>query len=42
MASDSGVDHTVAVYLAGMTDRFCDEQYVAMVELGRESAQDWS
>ena len=42
MASDVGVEHTVAVYLAGMTDRFCDEQYVSLVELGRESAQDWS
>ena len=42
MVNESGIEHTVAIYLAGMTDRFCDEQYVAMVELGRESAQDWS
>lgn len=37
-----GIEHTVAVYLAGMTDRFCDDQYTALIELGRESAQDWS
>jgi dGTPase len=42
MVNESGIEHTIAIYLAGMTDRFCDEQYVAMVELGRESAQDWS
>lgn len=41
-ALEWGVEHTVIVYLAGMTDRFCDEQYVSLVELGRESAQDWS
>ena len=40
--SEWGVEHTVAVYLAGMTDRFCDDQYIALVELGRDSAQDWS
>ena len=41
-ALEWGIERTVAVYLAGMTDRFCDEQYVSLVELGRESAQDWS
>ncbi len=41
-ASEWGVEHTVAVYLAGMTDRFCDDQYTSLIELGRESAQDWS
>ena len=41
-ASELGVEHTVAVYLAGMTDRFCDDQYTSLVELGRDSAQDWS
>ena len=41
-AAEWGVEHTVAVYLAGMTDRFCDDQYTSLVELGRESAQDWS
>jgi dGTPase len=40
--SELGVEHTVAVYLAGMTDRFCDDQYIALVELGRDAAQDWS
>ncbi len=37
-----GIEHTVAVYLAGMTDRFCDDQYISLVELGRDAAQDWS
>ena len=41
-ASELGVEHTVVVYLAGMTDRFCDDQYTSIVELGRDSAQDWS
>ena len=41
-AAEWGIEHTVAVYLAGMTDRFCDDQYTSLVELGRESAQDWS
>lgn len=41
-ALEWGVEHTVAVYIAGMTDRFCDDQYVSLVELGRTSAQDWS
>ena len=41
-AAEWGVEHTVAVYLAGMTDRFCDDQYTSLIELGRESAQDWS
>jgi dGTPase len=29
-------------FLAGMTDRFCDDQYTRVVELGREQADDWS
>lgn len=41
-ASEWGIEHTVAVYLAGMTDRFCDDQYTSLIELGCESAQDWS
>jgi dGTPase len=41
-ASDWGAERAVGVYLAGMTDRFCDEQYIAMVELGRATAQDWT
>ena len=40
--SEWGVEHTVVVYLAGMTDRFCDDQYIALVELGRDVAEDWS
>lgn len=41
-ASEWGIERAVGVYLAGMTDRFCDDQYVSLVELGRDSAQDWS
>ncbi len=40
--SEWGVERTVAIYLAGMTDRFCDDQYICLVELGREAGQDWS
>jgi dGTPase len=41
-ASEWGVEHAVVVYIAGMTDRFCDDQYVSLVELGRSAADDWS
>ena len=41
-ALEWGVERTVAIYLAGMTDRFCDDQYISLVELGREMGQDWS
>ncbi len=37
-----GLERTVATYIAGMTDRFCDEQYVSLVELGRDQGMDWS
>lgn len=40
-ASRFGVERSVGEYLGGMTDRFCDETYVQMVELGREKANDW-
>jgi dGTPase len=41
-AMEWGVEHTVAVFLAGMTDRLCDDQYTSLVELGRSQSQDWS
>ena len=41
-ATHWGVERAVATYIAGMTDRFCDDQYVNMVELGRSHAADWS
>jgi len=41
-ALDWGVEHTIAVYLAGMTDRFCDDEYVSLIELGRDFAHDWT
>lgn len=37
-----GVDRTIACYIAGMTDRFCDDQYVLLLELGRDKGTDWS
>lgn len=37
-----GVPRAVGVYLAGMTDRFCDDQYITLVEMGRAQADDWS
>ena len=36
-----GIERSVATYLAGMTDRFCDDQYLAMVEMRRDKAIDW-
>ncbi|MFM7931295.1 MAG: metal-dependent phosphohydrolase, partial [Pirellula sp.] len=37
-----GVERAVGAYLAGMTDRFCDDQYLLLVEMGRECGIDWS
>jgi dGTPase len=37
-----GVEQAVGAYLAGMTDRFCDEQYLLLVEMGRPNGVDWS
>lgn len=36
-----GVPQAVAAYLAGMTDRFCDQQYRQLIELGHSQAQEW-
>lgn len=36
-----GVPLTVGAFIAGMTDRFCDQQYRALIELGQSQAQDW-
>ncbi len=41
-ADSWGVERAVGAYLAGMTDRFCDDQYLLLVEMGRESGIDWS
>ncbi len=41
IAATRGVPIAVGFYIAGMTDRFCDDQYVRMIELGRELADDW-
>ncbi|MEK0427214.1 MAG: Deoxyguanosinetriphosphate triphosphohydrolase, partial [Planctomycetota bacterium] len=37
-----GIERAVGAYLAGMTDRFCDDQYLLLVEMGRPSGIDWS
>ncbi len=37
-----GLERTIATYIAGMTDRFCDDQYVQLVELNRDTGADWS
>ncbi len=41
-AANQGVPRTVGHYLAGMTDRFCDDQYTRLVELGRDRGDDWN
>lgn len=40
-AQRSGVEKAVGCYLAGMTDRLCDEQYRRTIELGETSTIDW-
>ena len=40
-SSELAVYRAVAQYLAGMTDRFCDDAYINLVELGRSQAEDW-
>jgi dGTPase len=40
-ASRFGIEQSVGEYLGGMTDRFCDDTYIQMVELGRDQALDW-
>ncbi len=42
IAAQRGLETGVGFYIAGMTDRFCDEQYVRLVELGRDKAEDWT
>lgn len=37
-----GHQRAIGAYLAGMTDRFCDEQYLLLVEMGRPYGMDWS
>ena len=37
-----GLERTVATYIAGMTDRFCDEMYIKLVEQNSSIGEDWS
>jgi dGTPase len=37
-----GLPKAIGAYLAGMTDRFCDDQYLQLVEMGRPCGIDWS
>jgi dGTPase len=41
-AASQNVPRAVGHYLAGMTDRFCDDQYTRLVELGRDRGADWN
>jgi dGTPase len=41
LADSMGVHRAVGTYIAGMTDRFCDESYIHLVEMGRDTATDW-
>lgn len=41
LAQEHSVTWAVGAYLAGMTDQFCDDQYLRMVEMGRRQAEDW-
>jgi dGTPase len=41
-STPDAIRRVVAQYLAGMTDRFCDDTYVNLVELGRSQAEDWA
>jgi dGTPase len=41
-SSPQTIRRTVAQYLAGMTDRFCDDTYVNLIELGRSQGEDWA
>lgn len=40
-AQQAGVEIAVGDYLAGMTDRFCDQQYRDLVEFGSSESADW-
>ena len=42
LTAKNGAERSVGQYIAGMTDRFCDETYIQLVELGRDHASDWS
>ncbi len=42
IAARQGVEKAIGQYLAGMTDRFCNETYVSLVELGRSHGEDWA
>jgi len=37
-----GLPKAIGAYLAGMTDRFCDDQYLQLIEMGRPYGIDWS
>ncbi len=42
LAESWGIQRVVGVYLAGMTDRFCEEQYQALIHERIEQGADWS
>lgn len=40
-AQQVGVEVAIGHFIAGMTDRFCDQQYRNLIEMGETQAQDW-
>jgi dGTPase len=42
LAESWGIQRVVGVYLAGMTDRFCEEQYQALIHENIQQGADWS
>jgi len=42
LAESLGLPRATGVYLAGMTDRFCEEQYQALIHQKVDRAADWS
>jgi dGTPase len=41
LSDQVGIHRAVGTYLAGMTDHFCEDTYLHLVEMGRDQAIDW-
>lgn len=41
IAKEIGLQKSVATYLAGMTDRFCEDSYAQLIDRGEQQALDW-
>jgi dGTPase len=42
LAKSWGIPRATGIYLAGMTDRFCEDQYHALIVQKVEQGADWS